>query len=111
MRFHTYLQSLILLLPFVMSIGANAQDVDEAKRETPLRLEATIRGNKEQPRVLSIVPWQLPKHRNIRGALLWTPMNTQPQPIERNRFLRRIALNQHFSDVDELKVPQAKHDE
>lgn len=110
MRFHTYHLSLMLLLPFTMSLDANAQDVDEAKSEPPLRLEATIRGNKEQPRVLSIVPWQLPKHRNIRGALLWTPMNTKPQPIERNRFLRRVALNQHFRDVDALKVPPAKHD-
>lgn len=110
MRFHTYRLSLMLLSSFVVSLGANAQNVDEATPDTPLRLEATIRGNKEQPRVLSIVPWQLPKHRNIRGALLWTPMNTQPQPIERNRFLRRVALNQHFSDVEALKVPPATHD-
>ncbi|MDB2331497.1 hypothetical protein N9V74_07305 [Alteromonas sp.] len=110
MRFHTYRLSLMLLSSFVVSLSANAQNVDEATPDTPLRLEATIRGNKEQPRVLSIVPWQLPKHRNIRGALLWTPMNTQPQPIERNRFLRRVALNQHFSDVDEMKVPPATQD-
>lgn len=110
MRFHIYRLSLVLLVSFVLSLGASAQDVDEAKSEEPLRLEATIRGNKEQPRVLSIVPWQLPKHRNIRGALQWTPMNTQPQPLERNRFLRRVALNQHFKDADEMKVPPATQD-
>lgn len=110
MDFQPYRLPIMLLLPFVMSLSANAQDIDEAKLDAPLRLEATIRGNKEQPRVISIVPWQLPKHRNIRGALKWAPMNTQPQPIERNRFLRRVALNQQFNDVEKPEVPQVKHD-
>lgn len=71
--------------------------------DDPIRLEATIRGNKEQPRVLSIVPWQLPKYRNIEGTLSWQPMNTQPERIERNRFLRRVALSQQFNGVTQAE--------
>lgn len=84
----------VILANIMLVSPSIAQETDE-----PIRLEATIRGNKEQPRVLSIVPWQLPKYRNIEGTLSWQPVNSQPQLIERNRFLRRVALSQQFNGV------------
>lgn len=58
-----------------------------------LRLEETIRGNKEQPKVLSIVPWQLPLHQRIdRNEQRWAPTATKLKPLERNSFLKEIKL-------------------
>jgi len=58
-----------------------------------LRLEETIRGNKEQPKVLSIVPWQLPLHQRIdRNEQRWAPIKTKLKPMERNSFLKEIKL-------------------
>jgi hypothetical protein len=58
-----------------------------------LRLEETIRGNKEQPKVLSIVPWQLPLYQRIdRNEQRWAPIKTELKLFERNRFLREIKL-------------------
>ncbi len=77
-----------------MTLPALAQQVDEASAGEPLKLEATIRGNKEQPRVLSIVPWQLPKYRPIEGALNWQPALISPRPIHRDSFTRQLAIEQ-----------------
>ena len=58
-----------------------------------LRLEETIRGNKEQPKVLSIVPWQLPLYQRIdRNEQRWAPIKTKLKPLERNSFLKEIKL-------------------
>jgi hypothetical protein len=58
-----------------------------------LRLEETIRGNKEQPKVLSIVPWQLPLYQRIdRNKQRWAPIKTELKLLERNSFLREIKL-------------------
>ena len=58
-----------------------------------LRLEETIRGNKEQPKVLSIVPWQLPLHQRIdRNENRWAPIKTSLKPLVRNKFLKEINL-------------------
>lgn len=58
-----------------------------------LRLEETIRGNKEQPKVLSIVPWQLPLHQRIdRNENRWAPIKTSLKPMVRNKFLKEINL-------------------
>ncbi|MCU7556055.1 hypothetical protein OCL06_15800 [Alteromonas sp. ASW11-19] len=83
-----------LLWLSVMTFPAQAQQVEEAKAGEPLKLEATIRGNKEQPRVLSIVPWQLPKYRPIEGALNWQPALISPRPIHRDSFTRQLAIEQ-----------------
>ena len=77
------------------SLPTSAQQ-EEKQTNEPLRLEATIRGDKEQPRVISIVPWQLPAHRNIEGTLSWKPQQATPTPLERTQFLRKMALSQQF---------------
>lgn len=65
-----------------------------------LRLEDTIRGNKEQPQVLTIVPWQLPVHQRINENTQWQLQVTQLSSIERNAFLRNLAV------VKEIKAAQ-----
>ncbi len=70
-----------------------ASDGNVSQTGDVLRLEETIRGNKEQPKVLSIVPWQLPLHQRIdRNEQRWAPIQTQLKPLERNSFLKEIKL-------------------
>ncbi|WP_414829938.1 hypothetical protein [Alteromonas sp. H39] len=82
--------TLLVLLPY----NAMAQSETRTENNEPLRLEDTIRGNKEQPRVLSIVPWQLPKYRPIEGALDWQPSLISPRPIHRDSFTRQLSVEQ-----------------
>lgn len=63
-----------------------------------LRLEETIRGNKEQPQVLTIVPWQLPSHQRINENKAWQPMIDRLPSIERGQFLRDLAVVSEISD-------------
>jgi len=57
-----------------------------------LRLEQTIRANKEQPQVLTIVPWQLPTHQRINETQTWQPIVDQLPNIERSQFLRDLSI-------------------
>lgn len=57
-----------------------------------LRLEETIRANKEQPQVLTIVPWQLPTHQRIDETKAWQPVVDTLPSIERGQFLRDLAV-------------------
>jgi hypothetical protein len=81
---------------------AISQSASNTNSQQPvLRLEDTIRGNKEQPQVLTIVPWQLPVHQRINENTEWQLQVTQLPSIERNAFLRNLAV------VNEIKVTQA----
>ncbi|MEM0911644.1 MAG: hypothetical protein AAGJ37_11750 [Pseudomonadota bacterium] len=65
-----------------------------------IRLEDTIRGNKEQPQVLTIVPWQLPVHKNIDATSKWQPAIDKLAPIERNTLLRNLDVFAVVEDSD-----------
>lgn len=103
--------SLLLLLHFGLSAAiAQEPETEALEEQSPidvrvasdgnvsasgdvLRLEETIRGNKEQPKVLSIVPWQLPLHQRIdRNENRWAPIKTSLKPLVRNKFLKEINL-------------------
>jgi hypothetical protein len=77
-------------VPLALSVAS----ADNASSSTDiLRLEETIRGNKEQPKVLSIVPWQLPLFQRIdRNKQPWAPIKTELKSLERSSFLREIKL-------------------
>jgi hypothetical protein len=77
-------------LPLDLSVTSNG---NVSQTGDILRLEETIRGNKEQPKVLSIVPWQLPLHQRIdRNEQRWAPIKTKLKSMERNSFLKEIKL-------------------
>lgn len=61
-----------------------------------LQLEATIRSSKQQPRVMSIVPWQLPSHKSVGQNQGWRLQQARLKPIERGQFLREQALRQQL---------------
>ena len=53
-----------------------------------IQLEAVIRGNQQQPKVLTIVPWQSPERRNTLPSPVWQQVRQQLQPLERRNFLQ-----------------------
>ena len=63
-----------------------------------LRLQAVIRGDQQQPRILSIVPWDSPAHRRTSRVALTGEASDTLTPLHRHAFLQRIALH------DQLKL-------
>ncbi|RDV28185.1 hypothetical protein DXV75_04305 [Alteromonas aestuariivivens] len=92
--------SFFVLISTLAGMGnALAASEQDGANSEPLRLEATIRANKEQPRVLSIVPWQLPQHRQINGALSWQPQLSVPAMIERNQFIQQLGQSSEKPEI------------
>ena len=89
---------------------AQQQSANKDSTQTVLRLEDTIRGNKEQPQVLTIVPWQLPIHQRISESKEWQ-MDVKKLPsIERNSFLRNLAVVKELKAKQQLKKPLSDTD-
>ncbi|MDT0595029.1 hypothetical protein [Glaciecola petra] len=81
------------------------QQVRNNSNQQPiLRLEDTIRGNKEQPQVLTIVPWQLPVHQRINENEEWQLQVNKLPSIERNAFLRRLAVVNEMKGVQQAQI-------
>lgn len=75
----------------IVSVTADTSNSDS--NGPILRLEDTIRGNnKEQPQVLTIVPWQLPVHKNIDESTHWQPLTDKLPCIDRNTLLRNLEI-------------------
>jgi len=83
-------------VPMLFCVCANAQTQEGV---STLRIEETIKANKAQPQVISILPWQPPKYRNIEGVLEWQPTASMPQRLERDVFLKKINTYQASQGV------------
>lgn len=57
---------------------------------TVITLESTIVGDKEQPKVLSIVPWQRPEHKTMKTAPVSGRIESTFQPIEEDSLNREL---------------------
>jgi hypothetical protein len=99
--------SFSLVVSLLIAFSAAAQQVSQENQDTlaedpsgeeVLRLEDTIRGNREQPQVLTIVPWQLPIHQRIDENKEWQQQVTSLNSIERGAFLRNLALKQTLKE-------------
>ncbi|WP_416306154.1 hypothetical protein [Neptunicella sp. SCSIO 80796] len=62
-----------------------------------LKLDAIIRGSQEQPKVMTIVPWQTPTPKSPFSRADLTPLPRTLAPLERRHFLREIALHEKLS--------------
>lgn len=94
-----------LLLSTLLVNGALAQQSTDAKTTTKpavkadasaatVQLQTTISGNQEQPKTIYILPWQNPVSViRIPGQPL-TPSTPSVSPLDRQQFLRFIALQQ-----------------
>jgi hypothetical protein len=70
----------------LMSSMLNAQELGVIK------LEETIRGNQEQPKVLTIVPWQSPKTRQALPSTIVERINKTFVPLQRGELKRQIQI-------------------
>lgn len=95
-------------VPLALSVAS----ADNASSSTDiLRLEETIRGNKEQPKVLSIVPWQLPLYQRIdRNKQPWAPLKTELKSLERNSFLKEIKILEGIQNGQSATAVDAQND-
>jgi hypothetical protein len=97
-----------------IALEASSKTAPNSISQQPvLRLEDTIRGNKEQPQVLTIVPWQLPVHQRINENTQWQLQVNQLSSIERNAFLRNLAVVKEIKAAQEAITPtsHSKQDE
>ena len=66
-------------------------------QQADITINETVRGNEEQPKVLTIVPWQSPSG----PEYLYRPLNSRLEqlfkPVERAELRRQL----HFIDITE----------
>lgn len=91
-------QTLVLSLCLLVSPTLLPAQDKPPQGDNILKLEAIIRGNQQQPKVMTIVPWQTPTPKSPFARADLTPLPRTLQPLERQRFLREIALQQKLSE-------------
>jgi hypothetical protein len=84
----------LAVLLVTLSFVTSAQQPPEV-----VKLEDTIRGNQEQPKVLTIVPWQTPSVKHSLPSQIVERINKGFQPLERDEFTRQLQfLTQQVND-------------
>lgn len=63
---------------------------NKSKESVEVTLESTITGNREQPKVLYIVPWQAPDGPESLRQGLQSDLDELFRPVERDEFLRQL---------------------
>ncbi|TRY31972.1 hypothetical protein [Aliiglaciecola sp. M165] len=64
-----------------------------SQRNGILQIQDTIRGSREQPKVLSIVPWQPPRDKASLPSPFVKRIEQDFMPLDREEFIRKV---QHF---------------
>jgi hypothetical protein len=73
------------------------QEATERTAQQPLdkrviKLETTIRGSREQPKVMSIVPWQPPSQKQVLPSPILQRIEQKFKPLKRDEFQRQIQF-------------------
>jgi len=83
------LMALLLTTVFTLTLSAlsvakptDSFDIPDKPSIKFLALETTIIGNKEQPKVISIVPWQTPAQKAITAKAITSEIQLVFKPIE-----------------------------
>ena len=80
---------LSILTVFAISVGAGAQAQDR------IQMEGTeIKGNKELPRVLYVVPWKMAERFEIESPPIDSIMERRLTPLDRAAFRRTIRYHE-----------------
>jgi hypothetical protein len=79
------------LMSFIFGVGLFCNIVNAQQPEV-IKLQQTIRGNQEQPKVLSIVPWQSPKTKQALPSLIVERINKKFVPLQRDELKRQIQI-------------------
>jgi hypothetical protein len=82
-----YIAAMCLLLP----LGFLVNTVN-AQQPAVIKLEETIRGNQEQPKVLTIVPWQSPKTKQALPSPIVERINKKFVPLQRDELKLQIQI-------------------
>jgi hypothetical protein len=85
---------------FVLSLGLLG-NIANAQQPAVIQLEETIRGNQEQPKVLTIVPWQSPKTKQALPSPIVDRINKTFVPLQRDELKRQIHI------LHNKNIPQA----
>ncbi|MFK8018298.1 MAG: hypothetical protein AB8B86_00880 [Pseudomonadales bacterium] len=70
-------------------------------QEKELNLESTFQGNREQPRVLYIVPWQQPGGPPELARPIDGELDQLFEPIDRTSFQRELKYIKFLQDGDQ----------
>lgn len=92
-------------LGLLMLVGGGvckAQEATEQVQEQPLdtkviKLETTIRGSREQPKVMSIVPWQPPGQKQVLPSPILQRIEQKFKPLKRDEFQRQVEYFEKLS--------------
>lgn len=91
---------IVAVLGAFSAFSAKAQQRPPALQQQSIKLEETIRGNQEQPKVLTIVPWQSPKEKQALPGLILQRLNKKFLPLERDEFQRQIQFFDSYENID-----------
>jgi hypothetical protein len=75
-------------------------NIVNAQEPAVIQLEETIRGNQEQPKVLTIVPWQSPKTKQALPSPIVDRINKTFVPLQRDELKRQIHI------LNKKNIPQ-----
>lgn len=103
----------------VLSAVANAADdtaaaadkADDGKSKEALRLESTVvTGNRELPKVMSIVPWKKAQPGEIAARPSSSLLNEILSPVDREVFRRQLRYYEGLRQKDQEKESDAGSD-
>ena len=88
------------LVFFTVSPVSQGQQQNESNQTNDgvIQLTETIRASREQPKVLTIVPWQPPRDKEQLPSPFVNRIEQDFLPLDRDEFKRRV---QHFEKVSD----------
>ena len=88
------LLSIVCGTVLLISLNVSAQQSESKTPQKTIKIEETIRGNvnQEQPKVLTIVPWQQPNEKEALPSPISERLNMQFNTLERDEFRRQIRF-------------------
>jgi hypothetical protein len=97
---HIHLGGKILFILAVLGpFSLQAQQAEALVTPQNIELEDVIRGNQEQPKVLTIVPWQSPKEKQALPSLISQRLDKAFQALERAEFQREIQFFDSYEKI------------
>ncbi len=90
--------SITVFLLLLCSVGGNAY-AQQGQRETQVILHSTVTGNREQPRVMYIVPWDQPGDSRFEHKLQRSIARELFDPIDRDEFVRAMTYKTKLNSV------------
>lgn len=88
-------------IPFLTALLVCTFGQASIAQEKVLNLESTVQGNREQPRVLYIVPWQQPGGPPELARPIDGELDQLFEPIDRTSFQRELKYLKFLQEGDQ----------